>query len=202
MILKENNFYYNEDINELFIIGKDERDVNDKINKLYYRKLLERNLDYYSLYDDLYYNGDVVFDLMDNDKIFFSDIYNGTRKYIPVGYVEFLYSELENGESTLQLNIFISKDNDVHFLEIDDHSQGVSITMMKDFYEKDLINYNKYENDLDSLSNLFDIMLKENNDGNIKIFINGIDIFDPHAYFRKLEDEKEIKNILVKKNFK
>lgn len=202
MILKENNFYYNEDINELFIIGKDERDVNDKINKFYYRKLLERNLDYYSLYDDLYYNGDVVFDLMDNDKIFFSDIYNGTRKYIPVGYVEFLYSELENGESTLQLNIFISKDNDVHFLEIDDHSQGVSITMMKDFYEKDLINYNKYENDLDSLSNLFDIMLKENNDGNIKIFINGIDIFDPHAYFRKLEDEKEIKNILVKKNFK
>ncbi|QQM14656.1 hypothetical protein CPT_MarsHill_122 [Staphylococcus phage MarsHill] len=201
MILKENEFYYNKDINELFIISKDESDINDKINKFYYKKLIERNLDYHDLNDTFYHNGNVVFDLMDNDKIFFSDIYDGTRKYIPVGYVEFLYSEIENDESTLQLDIFISKDNDVHFLEIDDHSQGVSITMMKDFCEKDLINYNKYENDLNALPNLFDIMLKENNNGNIKIFINGIDIFEPHAYFRKLEDEKEIKNTLVNKNF-
>src|SRR5699024_12463513 len=114
MIIKENNFYYNEDINELFIIGKDERDVNDKINKFYYRKLLERNLDYYSLYDDVCYNGDVVFDLMDNDKIFFSDIFNGTGKYILEVYDELLFLEVENVESIYNLNILIIKNNNVY----------------------------------------------------------------------------------------
>ncbi|QQO92775.1 hypothetical protein CPT_Madawaska_122 [Staphylococcus phage Madawaska] len=201
MDLKENKFYYNKDINELFIIGKDESDINDKINKFYYKKLLEKNLDYHGLINNLYYNRNINFDLMDDDDIYFSNMYNGIREYIKVSYVEFSCTNFEDNEVILQLDTFIDKSNDKNLLEVHKNSHGVTITMVKGFYEKDLINYNEYKNILDKLSGLFDTMLKEENDGNIKIFINDIDIFEPYAYFRELEDERGIKNILVKKNF-
>ncbi|WPH64340.1 hypothetical protein [Staphylococcus phage vB_StaM_PB50] len=204
MILKENEFYYNKDINELFIIGKDENDINDKINKFYYKKLMERNLDYYpSLNDDLYYNRNLRFDLIDSENIYYSNIYNGIRKNLPVEALEFSYVKIKDNEVTLQLETYINRDTQIQFLEDDTISNSLAITMVKDFYEKDLMGYNQYENNLDTLSNLLDKMLKEENvDGNTKIFINGIDIFEPHVYFRKLEDEKEIKKYLVEKNFK
>lgn len=202
MNLKENKFYYNKDINELFIIGKDESDIDDKINKFYYKKLLEKNLDYHGLNDDLYYNRNLRFDLIDSENTYYSDMYDGVRKNIQVEDLEFAYTKTKDNEVTLQLEAFISRYNDIHLLEVAEHSQGVSITMVTDFYEKDLMGYNKYENDLDKLSNLLDEMLKRENYGNIKIFINGIDIFEPHAYFKELDDEREIKNILVEKNFK
>lgn len=202
MILKENKFYYNKDINELFIIGKDESDIKDKINKFYYKKLMERNLDYYpSLNDDLYYNRNLRFDLIDSENIYYSNMYNGIRKKLPVEVLEFSYVKIKDNEVTLQLETFITRGDDPNFLEVEENATSVSITMVKDFYEKDLMSYNVYENDLDKLSNLLDAMLKEENNGSIKIFINDIDIFEPHAYFRELEDEREIKNILVKKNF-
>ncbi|QPI17100.1 hypothetical protein [Staphylococcus phage vB_StaM_SA1] len=204
MILEKNKFYYNKNIDELFIIGKDESDINDKINKLYYKKLIETNLNYYSLHDDLYYNMNLRFDLIDNEDIHFSNMYNGVRKNISVDTLEFSYTKVKTNEVILQLETFISRLNDPQFLEVDkdSNSQGVSITMVKRFYEKDIKGYDQHENDLYKLSDLMDKMIKEENDGNIKIFIKGIDIFEPHAYFRELEDEREIKNILVEKNFK
>ncbi|QDJ97831.1 hypothetical protein PALS2_206 [Staphylococcus phage PALS_2] len=201
MILKENRFYYNKDINELFIIGKDKSDINDKINKFYYKKLLEKNLDYYHLNNDLYYNRNLRFDLIDNENIYFSNMYNGIRKKLPVEALEFAYIRIRDNQVVVQLETFITRGDDPNFLEVEKNATSASITMVKDFYEKDLMSYNVYENDLDKLSNLLDTMLKEENNGSIKIFINDIDIFEPHAYFKELEDEREIKNILVKKNF-
>ncbi|WRM43514.1 hypothetical protein [Staphylococcus phage LY01] len=202
MILKENKFYYNKDINELFIISKDESDIKDKINKLYYKKLIERNLDYYSLNDDLYYNLSLLFELIDSENIYFSNMYNEVRKNLPVEFLEFSYAKIKDNKVTLQLRAFISRHADKELLEVDKNSLGVSIIMMKNFHKENIIGYDEHENDLDKLSNLLDEMLKEENNGNIKIFINGIDIFEPHAYFRELEDEKEIKKYLTKENFK